>query len=96
MKQKELKNARRHHTLTEEQLTQDFSFPVPILPGDASLIEDFLADMDIQLRKETGTITHGPRLLHLRPALFGLVILRIYLNRSYENDQDIFQLVKSN
>ena len=94
-KRREFKNARRHR-ITDEQLAQDFSFCVPILPGDASLIEDFLADIDIQLRKETGTTAHSLCLLHVGPALFGLVILRIYLNRSHENDQDIFQLVKQN
>jgi hypothetical protein len=95
-KRKESKYTRRHGTVTNEQLAQDFSFCVPILPGDASLIEDFLADIDIQLRKDTGTTAHGLRLLHVGPALFSLVILRVYLNRSHENDRDIFQLVKQN
>jgi hypothetical protein len=95
-RRKELKNAHRSHTVTDEQLTEGFSFCVPILPGDASLIEDFLADIDIQLRNETGSTAHSLRLLHIGPVLFSLVILRVYLGRSHENDQDIFQLAKQN
>lgn len=75
--------------------TQEFSFPVPILPGDNSLIEDFLADIGIQLQKEY-TLMPASFRLHLHYVahiLFRLVILREYLHRPPENDDDIFQLV---
>jgi hypothetical protein len=54
-KRKEFKSAHQHCTVTNEYLARDFSFHVPILPGDASLIEDFLTDLDIQLHNETST-----------------------------------------
>jgi hypothetical protein len=93
-KRKELNSAHQRRTVTNECLAQDFSFHVPILPGDASLIEDFLADLDIQLRNETSATAHSLRLLHIGPILFSLVILRVYLNRPDENDHDIFHLVE--
>ena len=89
-------------TVTDEvlhDLAQNFSFPVPCLPGDVSLIEDLLADMDIQLRKEPKlalNIRLRLRLLHIGPVLFHHVILRNYLSRPPENDEVIFQLVKQN
>jgi hypothetical protein len=95
-KRKEFKRTHHHRTVTNDQLAQDFSFHVPILPGDASLIEDFLADINIQLHNETGTTAHMLRLLHIGPVLFRLVILRVYLNRPDKNDLDIFYLVKRN
>jgi hypothetical protein len=64
-----------------------------------SLIEDFLADMDMQLCKEprlTLNIRLRLRLLHVGPVLFRLVIVRNYLDRPPENDGVIFQLVKQN
>ena len=95
-KREEFKSAHPRHPVTNEHLAQDFSFHIPILPGDASLIENFLADIDIQLCKETGTTTHSLRLLHVGPALFSLIILHVYLSCSHENNWDIFQLVKQN
>ena len=98
---KEFEDAHRG-TVTDEvlhDLAQNFSFPVPCLPGDMSLIEDFLADMDIQLRKEPRlalNIRLRLRLLHVGPVLFRLVIVRNYLDRPPENDGVIFQLVKQN
>jgi len=87
-------------------MAQDFSFPVPTLPDDAPLIEDFLADIDILLRKENAVTAHGLkensvathslRLHHVGPPLFGLVILRVYLGRPPENDGRIYELVKQN
>ena len=85
-KQKEFNYTCRHGTVTNKQLAQDFSFCVPILPSNASLIEDFLADINIQLHKETGTTAHGLHLLYVDLALFNLVILHVYLNHSHEND----------
>ena len=93
---KKFKKAHAHRTVTDEHLAKDFSFCVPILPGDASLIEDFLSDLDIQLHNETGTTAHALCLLHLGPPLFSLVILRVYLNRPDQNDWDIFHLVEHN
>jgi hypothetical protein len=75
-------------------LAQRFSFPVPILAGDESLIEDFLADLGVQLRKESKLALSSLRLHHIGPILFRLVILREYLHRPPDNDQDIFELVK--
>jgi hypothetical protein len=93
-KRKGLNSAHQRRTVTDERLAQDFAFRVPILPGDASLIEDFLADLDIQLHNETGATAHSLRLLHIGPILFSLVILRVYLDRPDENDHDIFHLVE--
>ena len=95
-KRKEFKSAHQRRTVTDEHLAQDFAFRVPILPGDASLIEDFLADLDIQLRNETGTIAHSLRLLHIGPVLYSLVILRVYLDLPDKNNFDIFHLVEHN
>jgi hypothetical protein len=78
-------------------LAHNFSFPVPCLPGDMSLIEDLLADMDMQLHKEPKlalNIRLRLRLLHVGPVLFRLVVVRNYLDRPPENDKVIFQLVK--
>jgi hypothetical protein len=93
-KREKFKSARQCCTVTDEYLAQDFSFCVPILPGDASLIKDFLADLDIQLRNKTGATSHSLHLLHIGPVLFSLVILRVYLNLPDENDYDIFHLVE--
>jgi hypothetical protein len=57
---KEFKDAHQG-TVTDKvlhDLAQNFSFPVPCLPGDMSLIEDFLADMDMQLRKKPRLAQH--------------------------------------
>jgi hypothetical protein len=75
-------------------LAQHFSFPVPCLPGDESLIDDFLADLGVQLHKESKLISSSLRYHHIGPIFFRLVILRGYLHKLPENDYDIFQLVK--
>ena len=68
-------------TVTDEvlhDLVQNFLFPMPCLPGDMSLIGDFLADMDMQLCKEprlTLNIHLCLRFLHVGPVLFCLVIV---------------------
>ena len=77
-------------------LAQHFSFPIPNLPGDESLIEDFLADLGVQLRKESKLVSSSLRYHHIGPILFHLVILREYLHKPPDNDHSIFQLVKNN
>jgi hypothetical protein len=75
-------------------LAQHFSFPIPSLPGDESLIDDFLADLGIQLHKESKFVGSSLRYHHIGPIFFRLVILREYLHKPPENDHDIFHLVK--
>jgi hypothetical protein len=77
-------------------LAQHFSFPVPNLPGDKSLIEDFLADLGVLLRKESKLISSNLHYLYIGPILFHLVILREYLHKLPNNDHVIFQLVQQN
>ena len=77
---KEFKDVHRG-TVTDKvlhNLMQNFSFPMPCLPGDMSLIEDFPADMDMQLHKEPRlalNICLHLCLLHVRLVLFHLVIV---------------------
>ena len=98
---KEFKDAHQGTVMDKvlHNLAQNFSFPMPCLPGDMSLIEDFLADMDMQLCKEprlTLNICLCLCLLHVGPVLFCLVIVQNYLDQPPENDGVIFQLVKQN
>jgi hypothetical protein len=97
-KQKEFEAANQR-TATENELhnlAQTFSFPVPNLAGDASLRDGFLAELAVQLRKESGTISrwHNLRLLNVGPPLLLLVMVREYLHLPPENDHDLFELVK--
>ena len=100
-----MQNARKKFKATHQRgaldedlhgLAQHFSFPVPSLPGDESLIDDFLADLGVQLRKESKLVSSSLRYHHIGPIFFRLVILREYLHKLPENDYDIFQLVKQN
>jgi hypothetical protein len=77
-------------------LAQHFSFPVPNLPGDESLIEDFLADLGVLLCKESKLVSSNLCYLYIGPILFRLVILREYLHKLPDNDHVIFQLVQQN
>jgi hypothetical protein len=77
-------------------LAQHFSFPIPNLPRDESLIEDFLADLGVQLRKESKLVGSNLRYLYIGPILFRLVILQEYLHKLPEHDHIIFQLVQQN
>jgi len=79
-----------------QNLATKFTFPVPILLGDESLIEDFLADMGLQLRKDSKFAACSLCLHHVGFVLFRLVVLRVYLHRPPTNDMDIFNLVKHN
>ena len=70
-KWEQFKRTNRRRTVTDkvlQRMAQEFSFTVPILPGDSSLIEDFLADIDILLRQENPVTTHSLRLLHVAPS----------------------------
>lgn len=75
-------------------------YQIPILLGDSSLIEPFLQDLHRRLvakhehnnssgqNKSISGLVYGPGLM-----LFNLVILRIYLGRTAEDDDEIYQLV---
>ena len=55
-------------------------FSVPIIPGDASLVENFLADIKVQAHREKiDIIDEDLMLIPLGLTLFHLVILRTYL-----------------
>jgi hypothetical protein len=52
---------------------------VPILPGDASLAENFIADIKVQAhREEINIISEDLALIPVGSILFHLVILRIH------------------
>ena len=76
-------------------LAQHFSFPVPNLSGDKSLIEDFLADLGVLLRQESKFVSSNLHYLYIGPILFCLVILQEYLHKLPDNDH-VFQLVQQN
>lgn len=74
-------------------------FQIPILLGDSSLIEPFLQDLHHRLvakhehnnsgqNKSISGLVYGPGLM-----LFNLVILRTYLGRTAEDDDEIYRLV---
>jgi hypothetical protein len=74
------------------QFASRLSFSVPILPGDASLAEDFVTDLKIQICKTNNNVDDYT-ILGVGYILFQLVILRTYLGRPPENDLDVFDLV---
>jgi hypothetical protein len=79
------------------EMAHRLPFSVPILPGDASLAENFIADIKVQAhREEINIISEDLALIPVGSILFHLVILRIYLNRPAENDLDIYEFVKAN
>jgi len=70
-------------------------FSVPVLPGDASLAETFLADIKVHAHHEKlNILDEDLTLIHLGSILFHLVILQTYLGRPAENDLDIYELVE--
>lgn len=72
-------------------------FSVPILPGDASLAENFIADIKVQAHREKiDIISEDLALVPVGSILFHLVILRTYLNRPAENDLDIYEFIVAN
>jgi len=71
-----------------------FPFHVPILPGDASLVVDFVANL-LQHAKNVNDEVDKCAVQCIGRALFSLVILRTYLGRPPENDEDIFHAVKN-
>lgn len=90
----QMANPKRNITSADlHRLAVDFPFPAPVLPGDDSLIPDFVADIAIQLKQEGIGLENSDLALHLSVLLFRLVIVRTYLARPPENDMDIFDLV---
>ena len=69
-----------------------FPFTVPILPSDASLVDEFLTNLmhHVKHRPISDCAIEG-----IGQALFKLVILRTYLGRPPENDLNIFEAVKN-
>lgn len=64
-------------------------FSIPVLPGDASLAENFCIQLANELGvQETLTEAHIVAL-----TLFQLVILRVYLGRDPSDDDQIYNLV---
>ncbi|KAF9568223.1 hypothetical protein CPC08DRAFT_757722 [Agrocybe pediades] len=69
-------------------------FDLDILPGDKSLTHSFISDLDIALRpfkdeairRDAGMIAG---------VLFGIVIIRVYLGRTAQDDLQIFWLCRS-
>jgi hypothetical protein len=78
------------------EMVQHLPFSVPVLPGDASLVENFVADIKVQANHEKiDIIDEDLVLIPIGSILFHLVILRTYLGRPAENDLDIYELVKA-
>lgn len=77
-----------------QDLARGFSFPVPSIPSDVFLIEEFLAEIAILLCKESKFAACSLCLHHIGPILFRLVILQVYLHQPPESDKSIFELVK--
>lgn len=69
-------------------------FSVPILPGDASLIDPFINDLACDFAKRFGALHDSTRITVLSLILFKLVVLRTYLGRPPENDLNIFELAR--
>lgn len=69
------------YSYTADDEAKDFLFTVPILPGDASLIEMFLAEIAALLKEHTGVAPDNHLLDPLGDTLFRLVVLRVYLRR---------------
>lgn len=73
---------------------KQLDFPIPILPGDASLIEPFITDLGCDFAKRVGFLQDSIRITVISLILFKLVVLRTYLARPPENDLDIYELVR--
>jgi hypothetical protein len=69
-----------------------FPFTIPILPGDASLVDEFLSSLMHHAKDQP---INDCAIEGIGQALFKLVILRTYLGRLPENDLDIFEAVKN-
>jgi hypothetical protein len=93
------KKNRGHTPSSNDLLKMAHCLPlsVPILPGDASLAENFIADIKVQAHREKiDFISEDLALVPVGSILFHLVILRTYLNRLAENDLDIYEFIMAN
>jgi hypothetical protein len=71
-----------------------FQFSVPILPGDASLADEFISNLMCHIKQLSDSLAEDDDLITISQALFRLVVLRTYLSRPADNDHNIFELVK--
>lgn len=79
------------------EMAHHLPISIPILPGDAFLVENFIADIKVQAHREKiNIISEDLALIPVGSILFHLVILRTYLNRPAENDLDIYEFVMAN
>lgn len=88
-------NARRQPNADDLlQFASRLTFCAPVLRGHASLAQDLLADLKIQISQLPKHNVDDSTILSLGYLLFHLVILRTYLGRPAENDLDVFDLVR--
>jgi len=79
------------------EMAHHLPISIPILPGDASLVENFIADIKVQAHREKiNIISEDLALIPVGSILFHLIILWTYLNRPAENDLDIYEFVMAN
>jgi hypothetical protein len=57
------------------KMVRRLPFSVPVLPGDASLVENFIADIKVQANREKIDIVDEDVLIPIGSILFHLVIL---------------------
>ena len=72
----------------------NFKFSVPILPGHASLTNEFISDLKCHIGQTSVNLAEDDYIISIGQALFHIVILRTYLSRPAENDHNIFELVR--
>lgn len=77
--------------------TSKFHFPtLPILRGDASLAEDFVIDINVQIKRHSIVSLNDPATIApFATILFHLIIIRTYLERRETHDLDIYHMAKS-
>jgi hypothetical protein len=96
-RQKKSNEANSNHDSTYDDMfdpTLDFKFPVPILPGDASLADEFISNLKCHIGQLSASLAKDDDIISIGQALFHIVILRTYLSRPAESDHDIFELVR--
>lgn len=76
-------------------LRAQMSFKVPVLPGDLSLVEQFVVDLLIEISRRKLTGDDKCAATAMAKILFSLIIVRTYLDRPSDNDLDIYELVNS-
>lgn len=88
-------NARRQPNADDLlQFASWLTFCPPVLRGHASLAQDLLADLKIQISQLPKHNVDDSTILSLGYLLFHLVILQMYLGRPAANDLDVFNLVR--